>query len=256
MRARLNTKMLGESLEQHCEIEFNKLRATAFQNAYFEKDTTNVEGTKGDYIFRELDADGNEVISIMFEMKNEEEEATHHKRNEDHFKKLDRDRTNKQCEYAVLVSLLEPDSELYNTGIVDVSYRYPKMYVIRPQFFIPIITILRNAARNANEYRHQLAEIQQQNIDVTNFENSLNDFKEKFGKNFETASRKFETAIDEIDKTITHLQKVRDALTSSERQLRLANDKAEKLTVKRLTRGNPTMKAKFAELESDSSAKG
>ena len=239
MRARLNTKMLGESLEQHCEIEFNKLRATAFQNAYFEKDTTNVEGTKGDYIFRELDADGNEVISIMFEMKNEEEEATHHKRNEDHFKKLDRDRTNKQCEYAVLVSLLEPDSELYNTGIVDVSYRYPKMYVIRPQFFIPIITILRNAARNANEYRHQLAEIQQQNIDVTNFENSLNDFKEKFGKNFETASRKFETAIDEIDKTITHLQKVRDALTSSERQLRLANDKAEKLTVKRLTRGNP-----------------
>ncbi|MGN0059534.1 MAG: DUF2130 domain-containing protein, partial [Coriobacteriales bacterium] len=211
--------------------------------------------TKGDYIFRELDADGNEVISIMFEMKNEEEEATHHKRNEDHFKKLDRDRTNKHCEYAVLVSLLEPDSELYNTGIVDVSYRYPKMYVIRPQFFIPIITILRNAARNANEYRHQLAEIQQQNIDVTNFENSLNDFKEKFGKNFETASRKFETAIDEIDKTITHLQKVRDALTSSERQLRLANDKAEKLTVKRLTRGNPTMKAKFAELESDSNAK-
>lgn len=256
MRARLNTKLLGESLEQHCEIEFNKLRATAFQNAYFEKDTTNVEGTKGDYIFRELDADGNEVISIMFEMKNEEEEATHHKRNEDHFKKLDRDRTNKQCEYAVLVSLLEPDSELYNTGIVDVSYRYPKMYVIRPQFFIPIITILRNAARNANEYRHQLAEIQQQNIDVTNFESSLNDFKEKFGKNFETASRKFETAIDEIDKTITHLQKVRDALTSSERQLRLANDKAEKLTVKRLTRGNPTMKAKFAELESDSSTKG
>lgn len=248
MRSRLNTKLLGESLEQHCEIEFNRLRATAFRNAYFEKDNDASGGSKGDYIYRETDENGVEIISIMFEMKNEQDGATHHKRNEDHFKKLDRDRTEKKCEYAVLVSLLEPESELYNGGIVDVSYRFDKMYVIRPQFFIPMITILRNAALESLKYRSELALVRQQDIDVTNFEESLNDFKERFARNYDLASRKFSNAIDEIDKTIDHLQKVKESLIGSERNLRLANDKADALTVRKLTRGNATMKAKFDEL--------
>lgn len=248
MRSRLNTKLLGESLEQHCEIEFNRLRATAFRNAYFEKDNDASGGSKGDYIYRETDENGVEIISIMFEMKNEQDDATHHKRNEDHFKKLDRDRTEKKCEYAVLVSLLEPESELYNGGIVDVSYRFDKMYVIRPQFFIPMITILRNAALESLKYRSELALVRQQDIDVTNFEESLNDFKERFARNYDLASRKFSNAIDEIDKTIDHLQKVKESLIGSERNLRLANDKADALTVRKLTRGNATMKAKFDEL--------
>lgn len=247
MKTELNTKLLGESLEQHCENEFNKLRATAFKNAYFEKDTVTTNGSKGDYIYRENDDNGNEIISIMFEMKNEEEGATRHKKNRDHFKKLDKDRRDQHCEYAVLVSMLEPDSELYNTGIVDVSYAYEKMYVIRPQFFIPMITVLRNAALNAQEYRSELAEIRQQNIDVTNFEDKLEDFKSKFGANFQRASTKFEKAIDEIDKTIAHLTKVRENLVGSERQLQLANNKAEELTVRKLTWNNPTMKEKFKE---------
>ncbi|WP_314039904.1 DUF2130 domain-containing protein [Slackia exigua] len=248
MRSRLNTKLLGESLEQHCEIEFNRLRATAFRNAYFEKDNDASGGSKGDYIYRETDENGVEIISIMFEMKNEQDGATHHKRNEDHFKKLDRDRTEKKCEYAVLVSLLEPESELYNGGIVDVSYRFDKMYVIRPQFFIPMITILRNAALESLKYRSELALVRQQDIDVTNFEESLNDFKERFARNYDLASRKFSNAIDEIDKTIDHLQKVKESLIGSERNLRLANDKADALTVRKLTRSNATMKAKFDEL--------
>ena len=248
MKVRLSTKMVGESLEQHCETEFNRLRMTAFPNAYFEKDNDASEGTKGDFIFRECDASGNEVISIMFEMKNENDEtATKHK-NEDFFKKLDHDRRQKGCEYAVLCTLLEPESELYNAGIVDVSYRYEKMYVIRPQFFLPLIGLLRNAGKNAVGARRELEQIKQQNIDITGFENALDDFKEKFGKNYETASKKFSTAIEEIDKTILHLQKVKENLTSSERQLRLANDKAEGLTIRKLTWKNPTMKAKFAEL--------
>lgn len=249
LKARLSTKMLGESLEQHCEMEFNRIRATAFPRAYFEKDNEVAEGTKGDFIFRDFDESGAEVLSIMFEMKNEQEDSTHRHRNEDFFKKLDSDRTKKNCEYAVLVTLLEPESELYNAGIVDVSYRYPKMYVIRPQFFIPIISILRNASMGAMEARRELALVRQQNIDITHFEEQMESFKTDFGKNFETATRKFNTAIEEIDKTITHLQKVKDNLTSWQRQLRLANDKAEKLTIKRLTRGNPTMKAKFDELK-------
>ena len=247
MKIRLSTKMVGESLEQHCETEFNRLRMTAFPHAYFEKDNDASEGTKGDFIFREADKDGNEIISIMFEMKNENDAtATKHK-NEDFFKKLDADRTKKGCEYAILVSLLEPESELYNAGIVDVGYRYPKMYVIRPQFFIPIITLLRNAALNSLKYKQELAIVRQQNIDVTKFEEKLGKFQDGFSKNFELASRKFQTAIDEIDTTIKHLQKVKDNLISSENNLRLANDKAQGLTIRKLTWGNPTMKAKFDE---------
>lgn len=248
-KSRLSTKMVGESLEQHCEFEFNRLRATGFQNAYFEKDNDAKSGSKGDYVYREFSPEGIEFISIMFEMKNEmDETATKHK-NEDFFKKLDRDRKEKNCEYAVLVSLLEADSDLYNEGIVDVSYKYEKMYVIRPQFFIPLITILRNAAKNSLSYRRELAEIRSQNVDVTNFENNLLDFQTRFQNNYRLASEKFDVAINEIDKTIDHLQKVKEALIGSERQLRLANDKAQDLTIKKLTKGNPTMEAKFAELK-------
>ena len=248
-KAKLSTKMVGESLEQHCEIEFNKLRATGFQRAYFEKDNDAKTGSKGDYIYRESDPEGGEFISIMFEMKNEMDSTSTKKKNEDFLKELDKDRREKKCEYAVLVSLLEPENELYNSGIVDMSHRYPKMYVIRPQFFIPIITLLRNASLNSLEYRKELAVIKAQNIDVSNFEAQMNDFKEKFAKNYELASRKFKTAIEEIDKTIDHLQKTKEALLSSENNLRLANNKAEDLTIKRLTRNNPTMEAKFAELK-------
>ncbi len=247
MKARLSTKMLGETLEQHCEIEFNRLRPTAFPRAYFEKDNEVVEGTKGDFVFRDFDEEGNEIVSIMFEMKNEADDSTHKKTNESHFKKLDGDRTKKGCEYAVLVSLLEPESELYNAGITDVSYRFEKMYVIRPQFFIPLITLLRNAALSSLEYRRELALVRQQNIDVTNFEDSLADFKDRFGRNYRIASDKFRKAIEEIDKSIDHLQKIKDNLIGSENQLRLANDKAEDLTVKKLTRKNPTMRALFDE---------
>lgn len=250
MKVRLSTKMLGETLEQHCETEFNKLRATGFQDAYFEKDNDSRAGSKGDYIYREMDESGNEIISIMFEMKNEGDETVTKHKNEDFFKELDKDRVEKKCEYAVLVTLLEAESELYNAGIVDVSYRYPKMYVIRPQFFIPIITLLRNAAMNSFKYKAELALVKSQNIDITNFEENMNAFKEGFAKNYDLASRKFKTAIEEIDKTIDHLQKTKDALLSSENNLRLANNKAEDLTIKRLTRGNPTMTAKFAELSS------
>ena len=247
MKVRLSTKMVGESLEQHCETEFNRLRMTAFPNAYFEKDNDASEGTKGDFIFRECDASGNEIISIMFEMKNENDEtATKHK-NEDFFKKLDHDRRQKGCEYAVLCTLLEPESELYNAGIVDVSYRYKKMYVIRPQFFIPMITLLRNAAMNSLAYKQELALVRQQNIDVTGFEEKLEAFQSGFGKNYDLASRKFKTAIDEIDATIKHLQKVKDNLVSSENNLRLANDKAQGLSIRKLTWGNKTMKEKFDE---------
>lgn len=242
MRARLSTKMLGESLEQHCEIEFNRLRPTAFPRAYFEKDNEVVEGTKGDFVFRDFDEEGNEIVSIMFEMKNEADDSTHRKTNESHFKKLDADRRKKGCEYAVLVSLLEPDNELY-AGITDVSYQYEKMYVVRPQFFIPIITLLRNAALSSMEARRELALVRQQNIDVTNFEDQLADFKDRFGRNYRIASERFAKAIDEIDKSIDHLQKIKEHLLGSERNLRLANDKAEDLTVKKLTRKNPTMKA-------------
>jgi hypothetical protein len=249
MKAKLSTKMVGETLEQHCETEFNKLRATGFQNAYFEKDNDSRTGSKGDYIYRETDEDGNEIISIMFEMKNEgDETATKHK-NEDFLRELDKDRIEKNCEYAVLVTLLEADSELYNSGIVDMSHRYNKMYVIRPQFFIPIITLLRNAALNSLKYKSELALVRAQNIDITHFEDNVNTFKEGFAKNYDLASRKFKTAIEEIDKTIDHLQKTKDALLSSENNLRLANNKAEDLTIKRLTRGNPTMAAKFNELK-------
>ena len=243
MKAQLSTKMLGESLEQHCEIEFNRLRPTAFPHAYFEKDNEVIEGTKGDFVFRDFDEEGNEIISIMFEMKNEADDSVNRKTNESHFKKLDADRKKKNCEYAVLVSLLEPENELYNAGITDVSYRFEKMYVIRPQFFIPIITLLRNAALSSLQYRKELALVRQQNIDVTNFEDQLADFKDKFGRNYRIASQKFQKAIEEIDKSIEHLQKIKDNLIGSENQLRLANDKAEDLTVKKLTRKNPTMKA-------------
>ncbi|RHF37338.1 DUF2130 domain-containing protein [Collinsella intestinalis] len=247
MKARLSTKMVGETLEQHCETQFNQLRVTAFPHAYFEKDNDASDGTKGDFIFRECDEAGNEIVSIMFEMKNENDTtATKHK-NEDFFKKLDSDRKKKGCEYAVLVTLLEPESELYNTGIVDVSYRYEKMYVIRPQFFIPMITLLRNAAMNALAYKQELELVRQQNIDVTEFEEKLLGFQEGFNRNYDLASRKFQTAIDEIDTTIKHLQKVKDNLISSENNLRLANDKAQGLTIRKLTRNNPTMKAAFAE---------
>ena len=257
LRSRQSTKLVGESLEQHCLIEFNKIRATAFPHAYFEKDNDASEGTKGDFIYREkLDGviadDGPDLLSIMFEMKNEADasDPRNQKTNEHFFAKLDADRKKKKCEYAVLVSLLEPESELYNTGIVDVSYRYPKMYVIRPQFFIPIITVLRNAALNAADARRELDEARKQNIDITNFEEKMEAFKDGFSKNFQSASKRFDTAIDEIDKTIAHLQKVKDNLTASQNQLRLANDKAQQqLTNRRLTRNNPTMKARFAELD-------
>lgn len=248
MKARLSTKMVGETLEQHCETEFNRLRATAFQSAYFEKDNDVRTGSKGDYIFRDADDAGTEIVSIMFEMKNEHDETASKKKNEDFLKELDKDRNEKSCEYAVLVSLLEPDSELYNTGIVDVSHRFPKMYVVRPQFFIPIITLLRNAALNSLKYKTELSLVKAQNIDITNFENELDAFKTGFARNYELASKKFKTAIEEIDKTIDHLQKTKEALLGSENNLRLANNKADDLTIKKLTRGNPTMTEKFASL--------
>lgn len=249
MKAKLSTKMVGETLEQHCEIEFNKIRATAFPRAYFEKDNDAKSGSKGDYIFRDSDDAGMEFVSIMFEMKNESDTTATKKKNEDFLKELDKDRTEKGCEYAVLVSLLEPDNELYNSGIVDVSHRYPKMYVIRPQFFIPMITLLRNAAQNSLHYKSELARVREQNLDITTFEEDLEAFKKGFARNYELASKKFKTAIDEIDKTIDHLQKTKEALIGSENNLRLANNKADDLSVKKLTRGNPTMTAKFAELE-------
>lgn len=248
MKARLSTKMVGESLEQHCEIEFNKLRATGFQRAYFEKDNDSSSGSKGDYIYRETDEAGNEIISIMFEMKNEGDETATKKTNESFLRELDKDRSEKKCEYAVLVTLLEADNELYNSGIVDMSHRHDKMYVIRPQFFIPIITLLRNAAMNSLKYKSELAMVRAQNIDVTNFEDQLNDFRDSFGRNYRLASEKFKTAVDSIDKSIAQLQKTKDALLSSENNLRIANNKADELTVKKLTRGNPTMQAKFDEL--------
>lgn len=249
MKAKLSTKMVGETLEQHCQAEFNRIRMAAFPNAYFEKDNDARTGSKGDFIFRECDEAGNEIVSIMFEMKNENETtATKHK-NEDFFKELDKDRKEKKCEYAVLVSMLEADDEYYNTGIVDVSYRFEKMYVIRPQFFIPIITLLRNAALNSMKYKAELAVVREQNIDITHFEENMEAFKTAFARNYELASRKFQNAIEEIDKTIAHLQKTKEALLSSENNLRLANNKAEDLTIKKLTRGNPTMKAKFDELD-------
>ena len=249
MKVRLSTKMVGETLEQHCETEFNRIRATAFPRAYFEKDNDALTGSKGDYIFRDEDEAGTEIVSIMFEMKNESDSTATKKKNEDFLKELDKDRAEKGCEYAVLVSLLEPDSELYNTGIVDMFHRYPKMYVIRPQFFLPIITLLRNAAMNSLEFKTELALVKAQNIDITNFENDLEKFKTAFGKNYDLASRKFQTAIDEIDKSINHLQKTKDALLGTDRNLRLANDKAQNVTIKKLTRRNPTMAEKFAELQ-------
>jgi len=251
MKAKQSTKMIGESLEQHCETEFNKIRATAFPTAYFEKDNDATSGSKGDYIYRETDAYGNEIMSIMFDMKNESDATATKKKNDDFLNELDKDRSEKKCEYAVLVSLLEADNELYNNGIVDVSHRHSKMYVIRPQLFIPMITVLRNAAIKSLEYKAELAIIKSQNIDVTNFENQLNDFRDGFGRNFRLASEKFNTAIENIDKAIVQLQKTKEALLSSETNLRLANDKAEDLTIKRLTRGNPTMTAKFAEISVD-----
>lgn len=244
-KQKLSTKMVGESLEQHCEVEFNKLRATGFQNVYFEKDNDASSGSKGDFIYREKDQNGNEILSIMFEMKNEGDETATKKKNEDFFKELDKDRNEKKCEYAILVSMLESDNELYNNGIVDVSHKYKKMYVVRPQFFIPIITILRNAALNSMQYKEELAIIRNQNIDITNFEEKINDFKTGFARNYDLASRQFKTAIEEIDKTINHLQKTKEALLSSVNNLRLANSKADDLTIKKLTHGNPTMKAKF-----------
>ncbi|MBY0309918.1 DUF2130 domain-containing protein [Patescibacteria group bacterium] len=248
LKLKLSTKMVGETLEQHCEIEFNKLRATGFQSAYFEKDNDSKTGSKGDYIYRESDESRNEIISIMFEMKNEGDETATKKKNEDFLRELDRDRTEKGCEFAVLVSMLEPESDLYNTGILDVSHKYPKMYVVRPQFFIPIITLLRNAALNSLKYKAELALVKNQNIDITNFENNVQLFKEGFAKNYELWGRRFGEAIEGIDKTITQLEKTKAALLSSENNLRLANDKAQDLTIKKLTRGNPTMKAKFEEL--------
>lgn len=247
MKLKLSTKMLGETLEQHCEIEFNKLRATAFQNAYFEKDNDSSGGTKGDFIYKETDGEGNEIISIMFEMKNENDATTTKKRNEDFFAKLDKDRKDKNCEYAILVSLLELENEFYNSGIVDVSHRFEKMYVIRPQYFIPIITLLRNAAMNSLKYKQELNLIRNQNVDITNFEDKINKFRDGFSKNFISASNHFQKAIEEIDKSIARMQKVKQELTTSENQLRLANQKAEDLTIKKLTYGNPTMKAKFDE---------
>lgn len=249
MKAKLSTKMIGESLEQHCETEFNRIRATAFPHAYFEKDNDARSGSKGDYIFRDLAEDGIEIVSIMFEMKNEGDETASKKKNEDFLKELDKDRTEKGCEYAVLVSLLEPESELYNTGIVDVFHRYPKMYVVRPQFFIPIITLLRNAAMKSLAYRSELAQVRAQNLDITRFETQLDDFKKTFGRNWRLASDGFEEAIHRIDEAIKDLEKTKDALYKSANNLRLANDKAEDLTIKKLIRGNPTMAAKFADLK-------
>jgi hypothetical protein len=248
-KQKLSTKMVGESLEQHCEIEFNKLRPTAFPTAYFEKDNDASGGTKGDYIFKETDINGNEIMSIMFEMKNENDTTATKKKNEDFFAKLDKDRRDKGCEYAVLVSLLETDNEFYNTGIADVSYKYPKMYVIRPQFFIPMITLLRNAGMKSLEYKAELSIMRNQNIDITNFEDKIDDFKTGFARNYDLASRQFKTAMDEIDKTIDHLQKTKDALLASVNNLRLANNKAGDLTIKKLTHGNPTMKEKFENLK-------
>ena len=248
MKAKLSTKMVGETLEQHCENEFNKLRSTAFQTAYFDKDNDASSGSKGDYIFKDHEENGTEIISIMFEMKNEMDTTATKRKNEDFLQELDKDRNEKGCEYAVLVSLLEPESELYNTGIVDVFYRYQKMYVIRPQFFIPMITLLRNAALNSMKYKTELALVREQNIDITNFETELDAFKTAFGRNYDLASKKFTTAIAEIDKSISHLQKTKEALLSTDRNLRLANDKAQDVSVKRLTRKNPTMAAKFDEV--------
>ncbi|NDE34898.1 MAG: DUF2130 domain-containing protein, partial [Gammaproteobacteria bacterium] len=256
MKAKLSTKMIGESLEQHCDIEFNRIRATAFPKAYFEKDNDIRNGSKGDFIFRDHDEEGTEIVSIMFEMKNESDASANKKKNEDFLKELDKDRNEKGCEYAVLVSLLEPENELYNAGIVDVSHRFPKMYVVRPQFFIPIVTLLRNAAMNSLQFKTELALVKAQNIDITHFESELEAFKTGFARNYDLASRKFKTAIEEIDKTIDHLYKTKDALLSSENNLRLANNKADDLTIKKLTKGNPTMAAKFAELSSDANGEG
>lgn len=249
MKARLSTKMIGETLEQHCETEFNRIRATAFPKAYFEKDNDARSGSKGDYIFRDMDDGGTEIVSIMFEMKNESDTTATKSKNEDFLKELDKDRIEKGCEYAVLVSLLEPDNELYNTGIVDMFHRYPKMYVVRPQFFLPMITLLRNAALNAMKYKTELALVKAQSIDVTNFEEELETFKSAFAKNYDLASKRFQTAIDEIDKSIDHLQKTKEALLGTDRNLRLANDKAQDVTIKKLTRNNPTMASKFNELK-------
>ncbi len=254
MKARLSTKMVGETLEQHCETEFNRIRATGFPRAYFEKDNDGRTGSKGDYIFRDSDEAGTEIVSIMFEMKNESDRSSNKMKNEDFFKELDKDRVEKSCEYAILVSTLEADSELYNTGIVDVFHRYPKMYVVRPQFFLPIITLLRNAAMNAMKYKTELALVKSQNIDITQFETELESFKSTFSKNYDLASRKFQSAIEEIDKSIDHLQKTKEALLGTDRNLRLANDKAQDVTIKRLTRHNPTMAEKFAQLSRESSA--
>jgi hypothetical protein len=251
LKARLSTKMVGETLEQHCETEFNRIRATAFPRAYFEKDNDARAGSKGDYIFRDADAEGIEIVSIMFEMKNESDTTATKKKNEDFFKELDKDRTEKGCEYAILVSLLEPESELYNSGIVDVFHRFPKMYVIRPQFFLPMITLLRNAAMKALEYKTELALVKAQSVDITNFEQDLETFKSGFARNYDLASRKFQTAIDEIDKSISHLQKTKEALLGTDRNLRLANDKAQDVTIKKLTRRNPTMAGKFEDLQSE-----
>jgi len=251
LKSRLSTKMLGETLEQHCETEFNRIRATAFPRAYFEKDNDARNGSKGDYIFRDFDENGTEIVSIMFEMKNEADRTATKSKNEDFLKELDKDRIEKGCEYAVLVSVLEPDNEFYNTGIVDVLHRFPKMYVVRPQFFMTIITLLRNAAMNSLKYKEELAIVKAQNIDVTNFENELDSFKVAFGRNYDLASKRFQTAIDEIDKSIDHLQKTKEALLGTDRNLRLANDKAQEVTIKKLTKGNPTMSAKFAELKND-----
>nr|MCR4625514.1 DUF2130 domain-containing protein [Lachnospiraceae bacterium] len=249
LKTRMSTKMVGETLEQHCQIQFEQLRATAFRNAYFEKDNDARSGSKGDFIYREDDEAGNEIVSIMFEMKNEmDQTATKHK-NEDFFKELDKDRKEKKCEYAVLVSLLEADSEIYNAGIVDVSHRYEKMYVVRPQCFIPIITLLRNAAMNAMTYKRELVKVQNQNVDITNFESNLMKFKDEFGRNYTLAHDHFQKAIDEIDKTIDHLEKVKKELLGSDNQLRLANNKVEDVSIKKLTKDNPTMQKKFAELK-------
>lgn len=254
MKVKLSTKMVGESLEQHCENEFNRIRATAFPNAYFDKDNDASCGSKGDYIFRDCDSKGNEIVSIMFEMKNECDSTSNKKKNEDFLKELNKDRLEKNCEYAVLVSLLESDNDLFNSGIVDFSYRYPKMYVVRPQCFLPIISLLRNASLKALEYKSELAAIKEQNIDITNFENSLELFKDSFGKNYMLASKRFETAIVEIDKSINHLQKTKDSLLGADRNLRLANDKAQEVTVKRLTRNNPTMREKFNSIRKNEAA--
>ena len=249
MKARLSTKMVGETLEQHCETEFNRIRATAFPRAYFEKDNDARSGSKGDFIFRDGDEAGTEIVSIMFEMKNESDLTATKSKNEDFLKELDKDRNEKGCEYAVMVSLLEPDNEFYNTGIVDMFHRFPKMYIVRPQFFIPIITLLRNAAMNSMKYKTELALVKAQSVDITNFENELETFKSAFARNFDLASQRFQKAIDEIDKSIDHLQKTKEALLGTDRNLRLANDKAQDVTIKKLTKGNPTMAAKFAELK-------